>query len=186
MATTRYVALLRGINVGGKRPVPMADLRQTFTSAGFADVATYIQSGNVVFSTDRPATGLEPVIESALADRFDGPIPVVVRSLRQVRSVVRSAPPGFGELPDEFHSDVIFLKTPLTPAAAMKVVRMRDGVDQAWVGKGVLYFARLSERRTQSRMSSIMGTPEYGLMTVRNWRTTTKLLAMLEAGPDAG
>jgi len=186
MATTRYVALLRGINVGGKRPVPMADLREMFTTAGFGDVATYIQSGNVVFSSDRPAAGLEAQIETALAEQFEGPIPVVVRSLRQVRSVVQSAPPGFGEQPDDYHSDVIFLKTPLTPAAAMKVVQLRDGVDQAWAGSGVLYFARLSERRTQSRLSSIMGTPEYQLMTVRNWRTTTKLLAMLETGPDAG
>lgn len=186
MATTRHVALLRGINVGGKRPVPMADLRETFTTAGFGDVATYIQSGNVVFSSDHPVAGLEDLIESALAERFDVPIPVVVRSLRQVRAVVRSAPPGFGELPDDFHSDVIFLKSPLTPAAAMKVVQLRDGVDQAWTGNGVLYFARLSERRTQSRLSKVMGTPEYRLMTVRNWRTTTTLLDMLEAGPAAG
>ena len=181
MATTRYVALLRGINVGGKRPVPMADLREMFTAAGLCDVATYIQSGNVVFSTDQPAKGLEARIESALAERFEGPIPVVVRSLRQVRAVVTLAPAGFGERPDEFHSDVIFLKAPLTPAAAMKVVQLRDGVDQAWSGSGVLYFARLSERRTQSRLSKVMGTPEYQLMTVRNWRTTTRLLDMLEA-----
>ena len=186
MATTRYVALLRGINVGGKRPVPMADLRETFTGAGFGDVATYIQSGNVVFSTDQPAKGLEARIESALDERFDGPIPVVVRSLRQVRSVITSAPAGFGQRPDEYHSDVIFLKSPLTPAAAMKVVHLRDGVDQAWAGAGVLYFARLSERRTQSRLSKLMGTPEYRLMTVRNWNTTTRLLAMLDGGPAAG
>ena len=186
MPSTRYVALLRGINVGGKRPVPMADLRETFTAAGFDDVATYIQSGNVVFSTDQPATDLEGRIEVALDERFDGPIPVVVRSLRQVRSVVRSAPAGFGERPDEFHSDVIFLKSPLTPAAAMKVVQLREGVDRAWAGTGVLYFARLSERRTQSRLSKVMGTPEYRLMTVRNWNTTTRLLAMLDGGPATG
>ena len=186
MATNRYVALLRGINVGGKRPVPMADLRETFTAAGFGDVATYIQSGNVVFSSDQPAAGLEARIEAALAEQFDGPIPVVVRSLRQVRAVVRSAPAGFGERPDEFHSDVIFLKSPLTPAAAMQVVRLRDGVDQAWADNGVVYFARLSARRTQSRLSSLMGTPEYQLMTIRNWRTTTKLLSMLEDVPAAG
>ena len=62
----------------------------------------------------------------------------------------------------------------------MKVVVERDGVDQAWAGTGVLYFARLSERRTQSRMSSIVGTPEYKQMTIRSWSTTTKLLALLD------
>ena len=62
----------------------------------------------------------------------------------------------------------------------MRVVELRDGVDQAWTGTGVLYFARLSERRTQSRMSSIVGTPEYKLMTIRSWNTTTKLLGLLD------
>jgi uncharacterized protein (DUF1697 family) len=64
----------------------------------------------------------------------------------------------------------------------MKIVRLRDGVDQAWAGKGVVYFARLSAQRTKSRMSSIVGTPEYANMTIRNWATTTKLLAMLDEG----
>ena len=56
----------------------------------------------------------------------------------------------------------------------------RDEVDQAWPGSGVLYFARLSARRTQSKMSSIVGTPEYQQMTIRSWATTTKLLALLD------
>jgi uncharacterized protein (DUF1697 family) len=181
MAANRYVALLRGINVGGRNPVPMAELQEAFTGAGLQDVSTYIQSGNVLFSTDRPAAGLEDHVEAVLEERFGVPIVVVVRSLRQLRSVVRSAPPGFGGQPDEHHSDVIFLKRPLTAAKAMEVVRLRDGVDRAWAGTGVLYFARLSERRTQSRLSSIMGTPEYRLMTIRNWRTTTTLLELLGA-----
>jgi uncharacterized protein (DUF1697 family) len=67
----------------------------------------------------------------------------------------------------------------------MKVVDLRDGVDSAWAGRGVVYFQRLSARRTQSRMSKIVGTPEYSSMTIRNWRTTTKLLAMLDEGRGA-
>jgi uncharacterized protein (DUF1697 family) len=94
--------------------------------------------------------------------------------------VVEHAPRGFGKRPDEYHSDVIFLRSPLTPARAMKIVELRDEVDQAWTGKGVLYFARLSARRTQSKMSKIVGTPEYALMTIRNWSTTTKLLGLLD------
>jgi uncharacterized protein (DUF1697 family) len=60
------------------------------------------------------------------------------------------------------------------------VVKLRDEVDQVGTGSGVLYFARLSARRTQSRMSAIVGTPEYALMTIRNWTTTTKVLALLD------
>jgi uncharacterized protein (DUF1697 family) len=104
-----------------------------------------------------------------------------VRSHRQLRDVVRKAPDGFGAQPGTYHSDVIFLKAPLTSKQAMGVVQLRDGVDQAWAGAGVLYFARLSERRVQSKMSKIVGTPEYQQMTIRNWATTTKLLNLLDA-----
>ena len=62
----------------------------------------------------------------------------------------------------------------------MKMVKLRDGVDRAWPGRGVVYFERLSAQRTKSRMSSIVGTPEYSNMTIRSWNTTTKLLALLD------
>lgn len=180
MARTRYVALLRGINVGGRNPVPMADLRAAFEEAGFEAVRTYIQSGNVLFESDRPPSELAGAIEALLEARYGVPLVVVVRSHRQLRAIVQQAPDGFGQEPDRYHSDVIVLRPPLTPAQAMGVVQVRDGVDQAWSGTGVLYFARLSERRTQSKLSSIMGTPEYKQMTIRSWSTTTKLLALLD------
>ena len=103
-----------------------------------------------------------------------------MRSHPQLRNVVDSAPDGFGSEPDTYHSDVIFLKAGLSAQQAMRVVELRQGVDQAWPGNGVLYFARLSERRAQSRMSRIVGTPEYQRMTIRSWKTTTKLLSLLD------
>jgi uncharacterized protein (DUF1697 family) len=179
MATTRYVALIRGINVGGRNLVAMADLRDAFESAGFGAVRTYAHSGNVLFEADGSRAALERDIEATLEQRFGVPLTVVLRSGRQLRSVVDEAPEGFGQDPATYHSDVIFLKAPLTAADAMRVVRQREGVDQAWPAKDVIYFARLSARRTQSQMSSIVGTPEYKLMTIRSWSTTTKLAGLL-------
>jgi uncharacterized protein (DUF1697 family) len=176
---TRHVALLRGINVGGHNPVPMADLRAAFVDAGFTDVVTYIQSGNVVFDTTLPTRSLEAHIESALEQRFGHPIVVVTRSRGQMRAVVADAPQGFGTQPGSYHSDVMVLKAPLTSAQVMEVVALKPEVDRAWPGHGVVYFERLSARRTESRLSKIMGTPEYRLMTVRNWNTTTKLVELL-------
>jgi uncharacterized protein (DUF1697 family) len=176
----KYVALLRGINVGGKNPVPMADLRAAFEDAGHAAVRTYIQSGNVLF--EAPGKVEEADLEAVLEQRFRLPLVVVLRTERQLRAVVDGAPKGFGQRPGTFHSDVVFLKAPLTSRKAMGVVALRDGVDSAWPGKGVVYFQRLSAKRTQSRMSKIVGTPEYRSMTIRNWQTTTKLLAMLDEG----
>jgi len=177
---TRYVALLRAVNVGGRNKISMAELRSAVEDAGHTDVTTYIQSGNVLFRSGAPRHGLASDIERVLEQRFGLPIVVVVRSHAQLRSVVRKAPASFGASPQEHHSDVIFLRSPVTPTQAMKVVQLREGVDRAWPGTGVVYFQRLSAERTKSRMSSIVGTPEYANMTIRSWTTTTKLLALLD------
>lgn len=178
--TMRYVALLRGINVGGKNLISMADLRSEIENAGFLAVETYIQSGNVLFETDLPRAELEGSIETLLAERLGCPVLVVLRSHRQLANVVASAPEGFATDRDTYLSDVVFLKAPLTAAQAMRVVSRREGVDRAWPGTGVLYFERLAERRSQSRLSRLASTPQYQRMTIRNWSTTTKLLAMLD------
>ncbi len=124
----------------------------------------------------RPVRDIETVLEST----FGLSLVVVVRSHRQLRNVVTRAPDGFGAAPDIHHSDVIFLKAPLTSRQALRAVELRDGVDQAWPGTGVLYFSRLSERLSQSRMSRIASTSQYQNMTIRNWRTTTRLLSLLD------
>jgi uncharacterized protein (DUF1697 family) len=185
MRGKQYVALLRGINVGGRHKVAMADLRTAFEDGGYEAVRTYIQSGNVVFESSATRKSLEDDIERVLETRFSIPLVVVVRSHDQLRNVVDQAPNGFGAEPDTYYSDVIFLKGPLTAKQAMRVVALHEGVDQAWPGTGVLYFSRLSSLRTKSRMSSIVGTPEYQLMTIRSWSTTTKLLALLDEGTAA-
>jgi uncharacterized protein (DUF1697 family) len=181
MAITRYVALLRGINVGGRNPVAMKDLRAAMESHGLGKVSTYIQSGNVLFETDAPRDSLEAGIEATLEKAFGVPLVVVVRSHRQLRSVITGAPAGFGDQPDDYYSDSVFLKAPLTSAQVMKIVELRDGVDQAWPGPGVVYFARLGAQRTKSKMSKIVGRPEYKQMTIRSWSTTVALLTRLDA-----
>jgi uncharacterized protein (DUF1697 family) len=178
--TMRYVALLRGINVGGKNLISMAELRTELETAGYAAVRTYIQSGNVLFETDAPRARLEESIEALLAERFGCPVPVVVRSHRQLADVIASAPEGFGADRDTYLADVVFLKAPLTSAQAIGAVALREGVDRAWAGTGVLYLDRLAERKSQSRLSKLASTPHYRSMTIRNWSTTTKLLAMLD------
>jgi len=175
------VALLRGINVGGKNLIYMADLRAEFEHAGYQAVQTYIQSGNVLFETDIRRPDLENLIEALLAERLGCPVLVVVRSHRQLADIVASAPEGFGADRENRLCDVVFLKPPLNSGQAMRVVSLREGVDRAWAGKGVIYFERLAERASQSRLSRLVGTPQYQQMTIRNWSTTTRLLTMLDA-----
>jgi uncharacterized protein (DUF1697 family) len=178
---TRYVALLRGINVGGKNLIRMPALKACFEEQGFADVATYIQSGNVLFSASGPSRDLTERIEKILAATFDYPASLVLKSRDEMRDVVEERPRGFGARPQEYRYDVAFLKEPLAAEQALSSVLLKEGVDEAWAGRGVLYLSRLDARAAESRINRIAGAPAYRSMTIRNWNTTTKLLALLEA-----
>jgi len=176
-----YVILLRGINVGGKNKVPMADLRKCLEDLGFSNVSTYIASGNVILQSDQHPDAIKAQIEEALPENFnldDELIKVLVLTRDQFQAVVDHKPDGFGEQPETYHSDAIFLMG-MDAAEAMPVFNPREGVDVVWPGVGVIYSQRLSAERTKSRLNRIMGTPAYKSMTIRNWNTTTKLLDML-------
>jgi uncharacterized protein (DUF1697 family) len=177
-----YVALLRGINVGGKNLIRMPALKAAFEADGFGDVTTYIQSGNVLFSSPETRTAaLTDRIEAMLADAFDYVPTVVVRSRKQMRTTVERAPEGFGSEPKKYRYDVIFLKEPLTAKAAIRQVAMHPEVDTGHTGPGVLYFSRLEARATASRLNKIVASPIYPSITIRNWNTTTKLLSLMDA-----
>jgi uncharacterized protein (DUF1697 family) len=179
-----YVALLRGINVGGKNLIGMPALKACFEAGGFPGARTYIQSGNVVFeSPERSAATLTKRIEKMLTSSFDYRASVVLRSKAQMRSVVDKAPKGFGAKPNAYRYDVIFLKEPLRAAAALKSVPVNPEVDAAAAGPGVLYFSRVIAKASRSRLNRIVSSPIYQSVTIRNWNTTTALLRLLESEP---
>jgi uncharacterized protein (DUF1697 family) len=177
-----YVVLLRGINVGGKNKVSMTELKKVLEALGFSSVSTYIASGNVVLKSDKPAEQIKAQIEKALPKNFKLDtelIKVLVLTSNQLQAVIDNKPEGFGEQPEKYHSDAIFLMG-IDSAQAMPVFDPREGVDKVWAGDGVIYSQRLSAQRTKSRLNKIMGTPAYKSMTIRNWNTTTKLLEILK------
>ena len=176
-----YVALLRGINVGGKNLIKMPALKACFEANAFEDVVTYIQSGNVLFASPvTRAAELTRRIEAMPAETFGYQATVVVRNRKQMRAVVDRVPVGFGAGPMRYRYDVIFLKEPLTSKVAMASVPTKPGVDEAYAGTGVLYFSRLIAKATQSRLNKIVSSSIYQSVTIRNWNTTTKLLWMME------
>lgn len=180
-ADMTWLALLRGINVGGRNVIRMAELRECFESEGFRDVVTYIQSGNVIFRSASSGPGaLTARIERMLAGAFDYRAKVTLRSREQMRAVVEGAPEGFGARPDAYRYDVLFLIPPLTATDAMGHVSTRHGVDEAWTGGGVLYFSRLIAKASRSHLSRIASMPVYQSMTIRNWKTTSRLLRLME------
>src|SRR5690242_19821122 len=129
---TRYAALLRGINVGGNNNIKMSDLAACFEDGGFTNVTTYINSGNVLFDSTK-SSNLMDRVETMIAARFASyTASVAVRSVDEMRAVVEEAPKAFGKHPAKFRYDVFFLKPPLTSAAALPSVPLKEGVDAVW------------------------------------------------------
>jgi uncharacterized protein (DUF1697 family) len=175
----KYVALIRGINVGGNHLIKMLDLKACFEAQGLKEVATYIQSGNVVFAAGAEPADIARRLEAALHTTFDCRTKVVLRSQKELSAIVKRAPRGFGKQPDKYRCDVIFLNAPLTAEEAMTKVSTKEGVDEARAGAGVLYFSRLISKAAQSKLARVVSLPIYKEMTIRNWRTTTTLLQMM-------
>lgn len=177
----QYLALLRGINVGGKNIIKMSDLKECFENTGFTDVTTYIQSGNVIFnSRETEKKILIDLIERNLSERFNSALKTVLISAADLERIVNEAPAEFGSEPDKYRYDVIFLKDNISSNKLLKNIRIMEGVDSVSSGSSALYFSRLISKASQSRLKYIMTMPEYQYMTIRNWNTTIKLLGLMK------
>jgi uncharacterized protein (DUF1697 family) len=177
---TTYVVLLRGINVGGNNLIKMTELKKCLEGAGYGSVATYIASGNVVFTAPEKNTQkLEASIEKLISKAFSYESRVLVRSLAQINAVIKDAPVWFGKNKTHRHN-VLFLKEPLTVAEALKVALPREDVDLVAGGHGVLYFSSLLSALTKSRLSRVVGTKEYKYMTIRTFGTVQKIQALMD------
>jgi uncharacterized protein (DUF1697 family) len=175
--------LFRGINVGGKNKISMATLREGLAELGCAEVQTYINSGNAIVDSPLPDAELAALVEEDLPTRFhldSELVRVLVLSPEKLRAVIEDRPKGFGDKPDTYHSDAIFL-IGIGVEEAMAVFQPREGVDAVWPGAGVIYSQRLSAERTKSRLGRIIGTPAYASMTIRSWQTTLKLRELVDA-----
>ena len=172
---------MRGINVGGKNKVPMAGLRACLQERGYSNVTTYIASDNVILESDKSPDGIKAEIETAVLKSFrvdNELIKVLVLSRNQFQAIVDNKPEGFGEQPEKYLSDVIFLMN-VDSTQAIDVFDPREGIDQVWAGSGVIYSQRLGSQRLKSGLNKIVGTPVFQSMTIRNWNTTTKLCEAL-------
>lgn len=178
----RLVALLRGINVGGHRRVPMAELRTLCTGLGFTDVATHVQSGNVVL-TSRHGTGdAASRIAAAIAERFGFDVDVVARTAAEWKAYADANP-----FPAETAAEPgrVLLLVPRAPAAdgcaEALTARGRDG--ERFVAAGDAIWAHFprgvgSTKVTQAQIDRAVGSPS----TARNATTVAALVAMLSGG----
>jgi uncharacterized protein (DUF1697 family) len=163
----------------------MPELVACFRDAGYGDVSTYLQSGNVLFSADhKKGPKLETEVEAMLERRFGIPLLVVIRSRDELAQTIDAAPADHGS--PKLRSDIFFLKHPLTAEEAFaELPELREGVDSVAPGPGAIYFSRVAARATKTRIQRFMAMPIFQQMTVRTWRTSIRLLEKLDAADAA-
>lgn len=176
----KYVALVRGINVGGRNLMSMADVRECLEGRVFTRVTTYIQSGNVLFESNQSDVGgLTTRMEKTLSATFGHDVPVFLRSQAQLKKIVEQAPAAW-KTGAALRQNVAFLRAPLTAQRALSEIDPKPGVDSIQAGDGVVYLSTVMSRLKQSRLSRIVSSPIYSDMTVRSYRTCQKILTLMQ------
>ena len=174
-----YVALLRGINVGGKNKVDMSQLRAVFEGAGMTSVTTYINSGNVVFtSRARNRTKLASRLEEAIAAHFGFAVKVLVRDLDGIRQAVEAIHPEWSD-GTSMKCDVMFLWEDVDRPTVLDDLTIRPGIDEVQYVPGVIVWKVDRDKVTRSGLLKLAGTPLYKQMTIRNCNTTRKLWELM-------
>jgi uncharacterized protein (DUF1697 family) len=177
-ARNRHVALLRGINVGGKHRVPMALLRELFEAAGASEVETYIQSGNVVYGASaKLAKALPGKVSEALADEVGFEVPIVARTAEQMREVAE-AHPFFGRVPDEKLLMIAFLDRQPTAAKITALDPNRSPGDLIEIRGQHVYLAFPNGSGRSKLDANWLDRSLDAVGTWRNWRTVQALVEM--------
>ena len=183
---TAYVAFLRGVNLGPSRRVPMGDLRAALRVAGYGDVRTHLQSGNVVLWSEAPGERLERDLGAVLREAFDMEIAVVARTRDELAEVVARDPFG-DEASDPRLYQVSFLSSEPVAERVEELERAAVAPERvAVIGREV--YAWHPNGVARSELAKAISAQRLGVeVTARNWRTVTKMLEMAGAvtGPGA-
>ncbi|BAL87593.1 hypothetical protein AMIS_23730 [Actinoplanes missouriensis 431] len=170
---TRYAVLLRGINVGRNRRIAMADLRELLTGAGYANVATLLQSGNAVLDTDQSAAELGPALERLIEERFGFPVGVILRSQDELARIV-ALNPLKSVATDGSRYFVSFAG--VEGSGAIPEV---DSADQCVVDGAETYLWCPDGMRDSPLIKALTKVKNPPPSTIRNWNTVEKLLTLM-------
>ena len=175
-----FVALLRGVNVGGKNNLSMSELKMNLAKAGFDEVATYINSGNVLFTSSQTnVRTLEKEIEGVLSAHHKLDCKVVVRSLSEMKKLVESLPASWTGDQTWAHN-VMFLRHSIDSEDVLKELAPKPTIEKVLYRPGtVLWSARLSDIK-QSTMNKLSSRKIFQEITARNPNTTRKLYELMK------
>jgi len=180
---SKKIAILRGINVGGRRKILMADLRSLFEKLGFQEAQTYIQSGNVLFHTDSSTSNIEIAtkLEQAITKQYDFDVPVIVIDANQLKKLANKNPFYKNEKIDITHLHLTFLKEPPSKENRLKTEKYNYEPDQFVVNnQGV--FVYCEDKYHQSKLTNTFFEKKLKVAaTTRNWKTVMKLMELCSA-----
>lgn len=180
IAGMKYVALLRGINVGGKARVEMPRLKQAIERAGFTGVATYINSGNVILTApEQTGQRLAATIEAVIEKEFGFRVPVVVRDAANIAAVCRQIPAAWVNDPVVMRTDVMFLWEKYNSPDALSYFNVRDDLERLIYTNGALVWNINREHAARGSVIKMIGSDIYRHMTIRNVNTVRKLAALM-------
>ena len=185
---TQYIALLRGINVGGKNIVKMSDLKRMFEELGLQLVQTYIQSGNVLFKSDKTEEMLRQTIEQEFASVFGFPVIVVLRTVTELNQMIRECPfskEAIAAAEEASAAESLYVALLLQAPAEESVERLnpyRSKNDDFCIQRRDVYLLFHHSIRVSKLANNLskLDVP----MTVRNWKTVTKLMQLAAAAKD--
>lgn len=176
----RQVALLRGINLGGRRRVEMARLRGLLESAGHRDVRTYLQSGNVVLTSPSPSSELETQLVGLIAGEFGLDVPVIVRTRDELAHVVARNP--FGAVADDPAKYQVTFLAAEPEAAVVRELEAADVAPERVAVEGREVYAWHPDGIGRSALAKLLTADRLGVeATARNWKTIAKLLELADA-----
>jgi len=173
-----YIALLRGINVGGKRRVEMKTLTQALEQAGFKNVTTYINSGNVILESGLTTEAVNSLVEKTIVETFGFAVDVITLAQPKFTAIVDAIPSDWTN-DTAMKCDVLFLHSDIDSDAVLQELKTKPEIDDTIYVPGAIIWSVARENVTKSGMIKIIGTPIYRKLTIRNCNTARKLVAIL-------
>ena len=175
-----FVALLRGVNVGGNNMISMSSLKDSFEGIGFTNVTTYINSGNIIFTTkDADARKLEVKIEQMLQKEYELGSKVVVRSLAEMEKLVKSLPSHW-DGDSRWRYNVMFLRHTIDSEKVLADLPFNSEVEQVVYRPGTLLWSAQLTDINRTNMQKLSSKKIFQDMTVRNLNTTRKLCELMK------
>ncbi len=180
-----FVALLRGVNVGGNNMISMKALKESFTTMGFKEVTTYINSGNIVFkSKEADARKLEIKIEKMLSKEYELDSKVVLRNLPEMAKLVKNLPRSWGE-DSSWRYNVIFLRHTIDSEEILSELPAKTDIEEIVYRPGTLLWSAQATEYNRTQFAKLASRKIFRDMTVRNLNTTKKLYELMKKAAES-